>query len=289
MIDGGPWGTTHQHMDRLSFVLAAHGADFLTDPGNTLYANNEPGARLSTLHAGFLHNTLTVNGVDEFVRERAEEATALPLTNRWEQGAAHVLFAGHFDFAPHQPVRWERRLLFVGDAYWLLQDILTGELADAAIEQNFQFETDITVEIEGSRAIATAPNGARLLLLPLGGGLAPRAVCGEEGEHPTWSTQYGACRGPQPMKHGRGWISRVTKSITPAPAVVYAGRVALPAVLTLALVPLPPGAALDALPAITARPDGAATVWRLPHAGGALEVRSSVAGVEVAAARTDTN
>ncbi|MDP6355949.1 MAG: heparinase II/III family protein, partial [Planctomycetota bacterium] len=50
MVDGGPWGTTHRHMDKLSFELAAYGADFITDPGNTQYANNEPDARISMLN-----------------------------------------------------------------------------------------------------------------------------------------------------------------------------------------------------------------------------------------------
>ena len=164
VIDGGPWGTTHQHMDKLSFVLCAHGADFITDPGNTLYASNEPDARISMLNAGFLHNTITVDGVDEYGRDMSELDTDRPLGNRWEQGDGWVLFEGSYDFAPEKPVRWTRRVLFVDSRYWFLQDVLVGEPETVEVEQNFQFERDIEVSVDGSDVMATAPNGARLAL-----------------------------------------------------------------------------------------------------------------------------
>jgi len=240
MIDGGPWGTTHQHMDKLSFELVAYGADFITDPVNTQYANNEPDARLSTLHAGFLHNTLTVDGVDEFVGDAAEWSTDEPLGNRWESGARHVLFSGTHDFHPEKDVQWERRVLFVDRHYWVLQDVLTGTEGEVEVEQNFQFERDISLELDGERAVAEASNGARLVVVPFDDSLSAAIVIAEETDRITRSTQYGTTRGPQPFGHGRGWISRVTKKIEPAPALVRTGRVRLPCTLTLTLIPISP-------------------------------------------------
>lgn len=276
VIDGGPWGTTHQHMDRLSFVLSAFGADFLADPCCTLYANNEPDARLSTLHAGFAHSTIAVDGVDEFVRTQDEWATAAPLRNKWIETPHWSMFVGSFDFAPLKAVHWERRILFVDGRYWVLQDVLTGELPSAAIEQNFQFEAEIELDVRAERSIATADNGARLVVLPLEGGLIPRRIVGQEGPHATCSTQYGVYTKPGELSHGRGWIARWTNRILPAPALVFDGTVRLPHVLTLALVPLPAGAGDGAMPAITSRREGNATLWRLPAAHGPIELRTSV-------------
>lgn len=275
MIDGGPWGTTHQHMDKLSFELAAYGADFITDPGNTQYANNEPDARLSTLHAGFLHNTLTVDGVDEFVADAAEWATDAPLENRWETGERHVLFAGTFDFRPEKDVQWERRVLFVDRDYWLLQDVLTGGEDEVEVEQSFQFERNICLELQGEQAVAAAPNGARLVVMPCDELLTAAIVVGEETDRVTRSTQYGTTRGPRPFGHGRGWISRVTKKIEPAPALVRTERVALPCTLTLALVPIAPDEREVRLPDISQHADGGLTTWSLPAGAHTLHWRTS--------------
>ncbi|MCX5659797.1 MAG: alginate lyase family protein [Planctomycetota bacterium] len=287
MADGGPWGTTHQHMDRLSFVLSAHGADFLADPSCTLYANNEPDARLSTMHAGFVHNTITVDGIDEYVRTMDDCEAKEPIHNRWEHGPGWSLFAGSYDFSPLKPLRWERRILFVDGRYWLVQDVLTEAPPEGVttigpvmrkIEQNFQFEPEIALEVKADRATAVAANGARLIVLPLEGGLAPHRLFAQEEAHPTCSTQYGAYGKPGELPHGRGWVARWTNHIIPAPALTFIGEVQLPHVTTLAFIPLAPGEAETALPKITSREERGGRVWRLPTGTGvgAVEVLASV-------------
>jgi hypothetical protein len=275
MIDGGPWGTTHQHMDRLSFVLSAGGVNFITDPCNTLYANNEPDARLSTLHAGFVHNTVTVDGVDEFAMDMAAEcATDTPLSNRWERGAHHVLFAGHFDFAPLRPVVWQRRVLFVDGAYWLIQDVLTGEPASVDVEINFQFEEEIDVTVGGDQALATAAAGPCLGVVFAGSPLSARVVVGDETPQPTCSTQYGSYTEPRMFGQGRGWIARVGKSILPAPALVFTGRVQLPFTHTIVLTPQHDADATGGEVRCATAADGCQS-WHLPHAAGALSAVTS--------------
>jgi hypothetical protein len=281
MIDGGPWGTTHRHMDRLSFVLSAFGADFITDPSNTKYASNEPEARLSMLNAGFLHNTITVDGVDEFVGDMSECEGRAPLDNIWETGEGYTLFEGWFDFDPVKDVRWTRRVLFVDKSYWLMQDVLVGGQASARIEQNFQFEEDIVVVPDGDSVVATAPNGAQLLMRPLQNGLSPVVSIGDEGSRLTCSTQSGAYREPSEMGHGRGWISRVINHILPAPAVTWCGELALPVVITMALIPLPQDVPVGEAPEINVETIDLWSVWDLPVTGGTVRWRTSVGGCAV--------
>ena len=281
MIDGGPWGTSHQHCDRLSFVLTAFGADFITDPANTLYANNEPDAMLSMLNTGFQHNTVTVDGVDEFIREPAFWETAEPLANLWRHDERCALFEGSFEFDPVLPVRWRRRVLFAGRAYWLLQEVLSGEQPAARIEQNFQFEPDIRIAFDGQTTIATARNGARLLIKPLRSALKPVLTVGDRAPHTTYSTQYCTNDRPRQFALGRGWIARWTNKVIPAPAVTYTGTVKLPEMITLALIPLPPGASLDEAPQILSRIQDESEDWTLPVAAGSLKFRTSVDGCEV--------
>jgi hypothetical protein len=284
-IDGGPWGTTHQHGDRLSFVLTAGGARFIIDPSSTRYASNEPGAFISGQVAAFLHNTITVDGVDESMETPAFKEAKAPLHNTWEHGDGYSLFAGRFSFAPVKPVNWERRVLFANGEYWLLQDVLTGlqgAPAAVAIEQNFQFEADVQIDLDGNRVLATAPNGARLALVPLVDGLSPRVSCGDREPHPTYwpdgkSKLVQRQEDGVEQKHGRGWTGRSTDRLMPAPAVTYSGRAALPAVLTMLLVPLAPGQEPPTVPPAAAAADTGGTRWTLSTSRGTLRLLSSPA------------
>ena len=164
--------------------------------------------------------------------------------NRWEQGDGYVLFSSDYSFAPVRPIRWERRVLSCGGAYWLLQDVLTGEPETTQVEQNFQFEADVHVELDGQRTVATAPNGARLLLVPLDGGLKPSLTIGDKTPHVSYwpkGSPSDVLRSEDgyDQRHGRGWTGRSGSRLLPAPAVTYTGQARLPATLTLLIVPLP--------------------------------------------------
>jgi hypothetical protein len=252
VIDCGPWGTTHQHGDRLSFALSAFGEDFIIDPTSSRYASNEPDAFLSRQECGYLHSTITVDGVDEFINSPLQ--TEAPLENTWETGIGYTKFSGSYDFRPVKPVTWERRLRFVDRSYWILQDILTGDLDQAQIEQNFQFEAGIEIQFENNRTIAVASNGARLVLISLESPLTPELSLGDKTPRTTYwpkgdphQTRL-AEDGERPPSHGRGWTGRWGTKLIPAPAVTFTGSLELPAAITLALVPLSPDQTLDDLP-----------------------------------------
>jgi hypothetical protein len=60
-FDGGPFGRSHQHEDKLGFWLHAYGHNFLVDPGRHLYDRTEVSflSYLVTTHA---HSTITIDG-----------------------------------------------------------------------------------------------------------------------------------------------------------------------------------------------------------------------------------
>lgn len=281
LVDGGPWGLSHMHCDRLHIVVSAHGRNFLVDPNKTIYNSNLPDAFISMLNAGFLHNTVTVDGVDEFIAPPGWWETASPLGNRWESGKGYTLFCGRFDFRPVKEVVWERRILFADGAYWFLQDVLTGARGDCTLEQNFQFAEDIEVGLAGRRSIATAEGGVRLILMPLANPLQPAISIGDRNQHKTYSTAYYSSIEERRFELGRGWICNDGHKPVPAPAVTYAGLMSLPAVLSTAIIPLAASESDGDLPAIEY--DGApdAATWRLPCRGKVLTCRATLTDFQV--------
>jgi hypothetical protein len=199
---------------------------------------------------GFQHNTLTINGVDQGpLPKEAKE----PLTNRWEPGKDVDIFEGVYDFHDVKvPVIHRRRIVFVKGSGWLLEDVLTGEAeGEVVVEQNFQCPPSITAEIDDETVRLVSKSGPVLHLMALDNGWTPRVVEGErkfpgssrENNH-TWTGWVNA---------GRGWCGRerskkcaTPSSTSPAPAVVYTGRVKLPCVRRIWLAP---AAAKDVAPA----------------------------------------
>ena len=284
-VDGGPWGTTHSHGDKLSFVLSAFGADFIVDPSGTQYRNNEPDAFISTQAPGFLHSTITVDGVDEFVNSPRESLT--PLRNTWRTGPNWVLFCGTYDFAPLKAVHWERRILFVDGRYWWLQDVLTGDPGmEVSVEQNLQMAKGVTVAVEGRQVSCRAKNQARLVIRPLSGELSPKVTEGDRKPHTTyWPSGKARTKDWHPhtenTSHGRGWVGFGGNKLLPAPAVTWVGRVRLPAVLTMVL--WPDTADGKGTPPDIARVSGAgsAVAWKLPSEHGTLMMSASPTACKV--------
>ncbi|MBT3379244.1 MAG: alginate lyase family protein [Lentisphaerae bacterium] len=273
-IDAGPWGTTHQHGDRLSFVLSAYGADFVIDPSSTKYRNNEPDAFISTQNAAFLHNTITVDGVDETMRDpgNTRETTA-PLDNSWKHGDGYSLFTSSYSFAPHRLVKWTRRLVFVGGQYWLLQDVLTGAPEAVDVEQNFQLERGCETVVDGNRVTVRASNGAQLAFVPLDHSLVPLSSFGDRTPHATYWPKPGPDGSARTYPHGRGWTGRGSNKLVPAPAVTYTGRLSLPATMTTLLVPVGPGQQNTVKAICEPGKDG--QVWKLPNGARSLSVTTS--------------
>jgi hypothetical protein len=86
------------------------------------------------------------------------------------------------------------------------------------------------------------------------------------------------------QKHGRGWTGRGSDRLIPAPAVTYAGRLKLPAIVTMLIVPLAKGQTLEGRGSpvrgtVLASRDP--EVWRLPTGKGSLRLETTSRGCRV--------
>ncbi len=232
-MDAGPFGTNHQHGDKLSITVSADGAAFIVDPGTSLYTSAEPGPRFD-LRYGFLHNVITINGIDPNTGWDRHYAFDV-LENRWVTNPVYDFLEGTYEFRNNLlDAMWRRSVLYIKDDYWIVLDVIYGE-GQHLVESNLQFMVGNEVEVEGDRANATAPNGASLdVVHAFGEGLQSEVLIGDT-HFPgtTYLIQYPGFVDWEPG--GRGWVGAFGNLSPldpvrshPAPALLKSGKVTFP-------------------------------------------------------------
>ena len=232
-MDAGPYGTNHQHSDKLSLVLSADGANFIVDPGTSLYRSLEPGPRYD-LRFGFLHNVITIDGIDPNAGWDRHYGFDV-LENRWITNPEYDYLEGVYEFRNNLlDIIWRRGVFYRRGEYWILMDALKGHGQHRA-ESNFQFAPDVEITYPTNKEVgAVAANGAQLHMYALDSVLQPQTVLADTVfPGTTYPIQYPGF--VDWTFGGRGWVGyfgnltpqNPTRNI-PAPAVVFSGTVDLP-------------------------------------------------------------
>lgn len=200
LLDSGPYGYGHQHEDKLSLVLYAHGRQLLLDPGNFSYDRSPARHYVLGTHG---HNTIMVDGQGQNRRvNRATYVWPKPWDTptpagddtRWESTAAADYVCGSYrdgygDKAALK-VTHTRRLLFVKPNYFILLDTLApADDAPHTYTSLFHIDdTEATLD-ETTLAVRTAtPEKANLALVPAAqDGLAVSVVKGQDEPFQGWS------------------------------------------------------------------------------------------------------
>jgi hypothetical protein len=232
-MDAGPFGTNHQHADKLSITLSADGAAFIVDPGTSLYSSAELGPRYD-MRFGFLHNVITIDGIDPNTGWDRHYAFDV-LENRWVTNSVYDFLEGTYEFRNNLlDAMWRRSVFFVKDDYWVILDTIYGE-GEHEVESNLQFMVGNEIKLDDDRAQALAPNGATLDVLQVfGTDIQPEILIGDT-HFPgtTYLTQYPSFVDWQPG--GRGWVGSFGNhspldpvKTHPAPALLKSGTVKFP-------------------------------------------------------------
>ncbi len=222
VFDGGPWGYSHQHDDRLSFQFCALGRSFIVDPGRYLYDNSNPWSRGRYLNTTRAHSTITVDGENQADRYFRELACPGPRIdgNRWSdtgkmQRAAGSHLLGYGENGAVKVVH-RRSITFWQPDLVLILDQLSGA-GEHAIDSRLQFYPGEVVLENG--IWHTTYKDANLAVLPYME--ADFSVLVESG-----------CYEPS-----RGWYSAKVNHIEPAPSMTVHSKCALPLRAGFLLVP----------------------------------------------------
>ena len=232
VADTGPYGGPHGHEDKLSFELAAHGAQFIVDPGSYTYSRGDPFREYFVGSQG--HNTVLVDDCSQVRRwnERYMTPEVEDIVHgAWRCDGELDAASGHYDegyaeFAIRRPadatiisgVTHQRDFVFAKPDYWVVADrLVSSDTRDFRFL--FHLAPDAVVEeLSGTAGlIRSSSNGARLVIRAL--------------------TDHGMS-----SEEIVGWYSADHHKKCEAPVLSFAVAKASSAFVAWILYPLPPGA-----------------------------------------------
>jgi hypothetical protein len=127
IFDCGPIGDGgHGHYDALHVEIAAGGGPLVVDPGRYTYCDDAPHWR-RWFKGTSAHNTVTVDRLDQTPYRRGKPKRGVAearLLQRATVAGLDLLF-GETSSPAYAPIH-RRRVLFVDDAYWLIEDVLSA-------------------------------------------------------------------------------------------------------------------------------------------------------------------
>jgi len=192
LMDAGPFGSGHQHEDKLTLILYAFGRMHLVDAGNYMYDKSRWRRYVLSTRG---HNTVRVDGLDQHRRSRELRDTWVldypfePLGNPWVAGDDFDFVQGTYDagYGDDNALRvtHTRSVLFVKPHYWIVVDRFVPEdTATHEYEALFHLDADDAEVGDDGRVISVTQEGeSRLAILPLPiGGVKVEVVKGVEEE-----------------------------------------------------------------------------------------------------------
>jgi len=222
MFEVGPFGTGHQHEDKLGLWVWAFGQPLLTEAGTYTYDRSKWRRFALSTEA---HNTIIVDGLPQAQRGLRETYQATePLEGVWATSDVFDWCTGRYEagYGPDRlPVTHERTVIFVRPEYYLVIDRLLGGEGEHSYEALFNLDAaDANIAADGLSVSSTDAGEPNLTLIPLATqGLSLRIVKGQE----------------QPIV--MGWVPR--ENHRQIPTAVYAKTGPTPQYLMTLVLPHP--------------------------------------------------
>jgi len=221
LFDAGPFGSGHQHEDKLHLIACAYGRPLLVDAGNYMYDRSRWRRYVLSTRG---HNTIRVNGEDQ--NRRADRAAWVlpepfrPPDNLWTTQDAFDFAVGRYTSGygakPAIQVTHTRAVVFVKPDYWVVVDTLHPSPRRAAAlqpddkeysyESLFHLNADTADVDPNTRAVVTRDaQEANLVVWPVAATRLDVAVVKGITEEPVQGWAHGPWRSvPTAVITGKG-------------------------------------------------------------------------------------
>jgi len=137
-FDGAAWGASHQHEDKLTYLLHAHGRLMISDPNIYSYSRTEQTHYFRSSRA---HNVVLIDGKGQARRTRPQARLSTLGENEWASRPCFDFVSSEYreGYAPdpfgrqEPPVEVDERfshrraIFYVKGEYWILSDLIVGD------------------------------------------------------------------------------------------------------------------------------------------------------------------
>ncbi len=164
-FDIGPYGSTHQHKDKLHISIHAYGRDLLVDSGRFAYSGEIAKKFREYALSSFGHNTICIDGKSqskyEGMAKKAIDTKNYKLAKTYDYASASMSFYENLEGeATHT-----RALAYVKNKFWLVADKITSD-RKRNLDINWIWHPRNNVKVDGT-VVKTENDRGNLKVIPI--------------------------------------------------------------------------------------------------------------------------
>lgn len=165
-FDVGPWGTGHQHNDKLHLSVAACGRDLLVDSGRFTYAGNDVRFRRDYAVLSRAHNVILIDGRGQ---DPGPKQADRPIDDNDYAIAPDMTFArgvcDHFAVLEGEAVHSRAVVSIQGELIVVADRVHTDR--PRTLEALWHWHPDCTVAVAGQAIVSNDDNAGNLRIVPV--------------------------------------------------------------------------------------------------------------------------
>ncbi|MBX2841288.1 MAG: heparinase II/III family protein [Flammeovirgaceae bacterium] len=185
-FDNGPYGTGHQHRDKLHLSVTAYNKDLLVDGGRFThkdYFSFDPTIWRGYFRSSLSHNVILVDGKgqkDGSTKTNSPIEEGVDYIHHPQYDYAYGTFTDGFEKGEGTAIH-SRSVLYLHNELWVVLDQFETD-RPRKLEALWHFSPDCDLDIIGNEAVTVNPNESNLRIVPLGGNMdwKPKIVKGQE-------------------------------------------------------------------------------------------------------------
>lgn len=166
-FDIGPWGTGHQHNDKLHISITAYGRDLLVDGGRFAYRGDLAEKFRAYATGSESHNVLLIDGAGQDAGPRVTteplRENAYKITEEFDYaGGSFETFKGNQGAVQHT-----RAVFYMRSKFWIVLDRVETD-RPRKVEALWHWHPDLTVVTQQDGVVSTNVKKGNLRIIPVG-------------------------------------------------------------------------------------------------------------------------